>query len=154
MVMGKIQKDNLFSIGVVFIASLVGFVAFGYPSESSYFPRVLAAFLGVMALLLLVRTNVRRAPTSHQEDSGTSSGGQVDQLKAAALVFGGVLGYLGAIKLVNYEISTVLFLIGFIFVLGYRNVVWMTATAVGLTLLLYVVFFNFLAVARPESLFF
>lgn len=155
--MGSMQNDHVFSIGAIFVAVLVGYVAFGYPTESSYFPRVLAVFLGFMALMLLVRTRFFSAASSRKNESQAKSRlseEQVDQLKSAALVFGGVLAYVGAIKLVNYEISTVVFLVAFILALGYRNFVWIAVTAVGLTLLLYAVFFNFLAVARPDSLFF
>ena len=159
--MNGFQKDITFSLMAISMALVTGAVAFGYPTESSYFPRTLAVFLGLMALLFFARVKfygseaARTAPAErHKAAAAEERGAQIEQLKAAALVFGSIAAYVGAIKLVNYEISTVVFLAAVMVYLGYRNLIWIAAVSVGLTAFLYGVFIQFLGVVRPESVWF
>ncbi len=160
--MGIAQKDKLFAIGTICVALLFGTVAFGYPFESSYFPRVLAVFVGLMATVLLIRVRLVKETASARsseagippQDNNEQQKDWIGQLKAAFITFAAILAYAAGIMIVNYEIATLAFLTILMLVLGYRNVTWIVVTAVGMTLLLYGVFFNFLAVARPISLFF
>jgi hypothetical protein len=141
--------DKTFSLMVIVLAIASGFVAFEYTFESSYFPRLLSAFIAVMGLLLLIRLQ-----TSSNLDGETVLEGQKDQIVAALSVFTGIALYAFGMQIVNFELSTLIFIAAFIFYLGYRNLLVVLAVSLGLTAFLYGVFFEFLAVSRPESLFF
>ncbi|GLQ05881.1 tripartite tricarboxylate transporter TctB family protein [Sneathiella chinensis] len=154
--MRQISLDRAFALLVVVVALASGLAAFGYSVESSYFPRLLSAFLVVVAGMLLFRLARTKADAGTEDDEARAleREEQKEQIRSALLVFGAIAAYIGAIHIVNYEIATVLFVSIFIRYLGYRNLLVTGIAAVALTALLYGVFFEFLAVARPESLFF
>ncbi len=142
--------DRVFSVFVIVLSLVCGAMALRYSYESSYFPRILCVFLACVALSLFLRLRATRmndytAPRDEQVPS--------EQVKGGVIVFTAIAAYLVAIKLVNYEVSTVLFTAGFIWLLGYRNVVVIALVSTGLTALLYGIFFEFLAVTRPDSQF-
>lgn len=140
--------DKIFSVIVIGLAIGCGIVAFGYSYESSYFPRLLSAFIAVMGAVLLVRLQAK----GPSDDAETQS--KKDQLVAALSVFTGIAAYAFGMQIINFELSTLIFIAGFIYFLGYRNYVVIALVSLGITALLYGVFFEFLAVSRPESLFF
>ena len=155
------KKDIVFSTIAIGFALITGTVAFGYPTESSYFPRALSVFLGLMALLLLVRLKLAKKNTRAARHTQQSQGvideekaAQIDQLKSAGFVFGAIIVYVAIMNLVNYEIATVVFLTTVMVSLGYRHIIWVPAISIGLTVFLHGVFFGFLGVTRPESIWF
>ncbi len=151
--MTEYQKNIFFSIIAICLAIATGVVAFSYSFESSYFPRVLSIFLAAVATLLLLRVFFQNKRTIPNDISGKSDG-DINPLMAAAFVFGAISSYVFAITLINYEISTIVFITIMTWVSGYRKPIINLAISFGLTALLYGVFFEFLAVARPDSIFF
>lgn len=142
------RLDKVFSIIAIFVASVLGVVAFDYTYESSYFPRFLALFVMAMAILLLIRLQLAKPDTSETID------GLTVQLKTAISVFAGIAVYSLGIYVFNFELATLMFLAGFMAYLGYRNIVIALLVSLAVAALLYVIFFQFLAVSRPESLLF
>ncbi|KKJ78585.1 hypothetical protein WH95_00300 [Kiloniella litopenaei] len=140
--------DKLFSLLMIVFAITSGIVAFQYSYESSYFPRLLSAFIAAVALLLLVRLK-----SASGKDESAVVDGIKDQTLAGLSVFTGIALYAVGIQIINFELSTIIFIAGFIFYLGYRNLLIICGVSLGVTALLYGVFFEFLAVSRPESLF-
>ncbi len=143
-----ILMDKVFSVLVIMFAVVCGTVACGYSFESSYFPRFLSAFILVMALVLGARLKFSQ---SNEENLQSDL---KDQLIAGLSVLISIAVYCLSIQIVNFEISTILFISSFIFFLGYRNFIVMALVSVITTAVVYGIFFEFLAVSRPESIFF
>ncbi|KLN59180.1 hypothetical protein WH96_18705 [Kiloniella spongiae] len=140
--------DKFFSLLMIVFAITSGIVAFQYSYESSYFPRLLSAFIATIALLLLIRLQ-----SSSNAGEGSMVEGAKDQIIAGLSVFAGIALYTFGIQIINFELSTIIFIAGFVFYLGYRNLLIISGVSLGVTALLYGIFFEFLAVSRPESLF-
>ncbi|WP_417433352.1 tripartite tricarboxylate transporter TctB family protein [Kiloniella sp.] len=140
--------DKLFSLLMIVFAITSGIVAFQYSYESSYFPRLLSAFIAAVALLLFVRLK-----SASGKDESAVVDGIKDQTLAGLSVFTGIALYAVSIQIINFELSTIIFIAGFVFYLGYRNLLIICGVSLGVTVLLYGIFFEFLAVSRPESLF-
>ncbi len=155
--MTNYQKDIFFSIIIICLAMVTGFVAFSYSFESSYFPRILSVFLAAIATLLLLRNffqDKKISDVNKNKNDIEKPDKDMSPLVAAAFVFGSIITYVLAITLVNYEISTIVFITVITWIFGYRKPIANLAISIGLTASLYGVFFEFLAVARPDSIFF
>ncbi len=146
----RFSKDKVFATACIGIAAVLAVIVFSYPLESSYFPRILVVFIGAMGSLLLARNCLQKTAVKAAENLDQYKA----QLSSAALVFTSIAAYTLGIYLVNYEITTALFLFLFMLALGYRKITVMVVTSLSLTLSLYLIFFEILAVARPDSLFF
>lgn len=139
-------RDAIFAALALGIALAIGVTSFGYPVGSSYFPRSLAVFMGVMSVTYGFRVWHNRAGA--QPMSGVGAG-------AAFITFMAIAACALCMKIVGYEVTTFLFLFGLILTLGGRQrLVAALAVAAGGTAALQVIFFVLLGVARPESLFF
>ncbi|NRA19655.1 MAG: tripartite tricarboxylate transporter TctB family protein [Oceanospirillaceae bacterium] len=146
----RFSKDKVFATVCIVIAAVLAVIVFSYPLESSYFPRILVVFIGAMGSLLLARHSLQKTVVKAAENFNQYK----VQLNSATLVFSSIAAYTLSIYLVNYEIATALFLFFFMLALGYRKIAVMVATSLSLTFSLYLIFFEILAVARPDSLFF
>ena len=140
--MGALRRDLLFAALMLVVAVAGGSVAFGYAADSSWFPRVLCVFLGVMALLLLVRS-LRATDAAGTEIDG--------QFRGALLVFGGGILYAVAIQFLSFEVTNFLFLAGAMHVLGQRNPYVVVGMSVATMLLIKLLFFVMLDVPRPQG---
>ena len=139
-------RDAIFAALALGLALVIGVTAFGYPVGSSYFPRSLAVFMGVMSVLYGFR--VWRSRANAQPVGGVGAG-------AAFVAFTAIAICALAMKIIGYEVTTFLFLFGLIVTLGGRQRLFTAlAVAAGGTAALHVIFFVLLGVARPESLFF
>ncbi|MFD2857986.1 tripartite tricarboxylate transporter TctB family protein [Seohaeicola zhoushanensis] len=139
-------RDAIFAALAFGLALVIGVTAFGYPVGSSYFPRSLAGFIGVMSVIYGFRVWGSRAVA--QPVSGVGAG-------AAFIAFTAIAICALAMKFIGYEATTFMFLFGLIVTLGGRQrLVAALAVAVGATTAFHVIFFVLLGVARPESLFF
>lgn len=157
--MNGIDKDRLFAAGMCVAAVWLGYESFGYPAESSFFPRTLSIVLGLLALLLLIRLTLKKWISARNEN-GAAKGSFISwenewlTLKSAGLVFGSIIAYGLLMTVVNYETASVIFLAAMITILGLKKPLLAGGLSVGLMLLLYGIFFRLLGVSRPESLFF
>ena len=143
------KRDTIFCVLVLFTALLIGAVSLNYRLASSYFPLMLAGFMAVMALVLLARTlKQRNTELSVEEKSKTNS-----HLIGFAKVFGLIIIYVMALSYFGYIISTILFLASAMLIFGERRLNWVLAISICMTLLLAYLFFEFLGVAPPESMF-
>ncbi|WP_347312078.1 tripartite tricarboxylate transporter TctB family protein [Defluviimonas sp. SAOS-178_SWC] len=139
-------RDAIFAALALGIALAIGLTAFGYPVGSSYFPRSLAVFMGVMSVIYGFR--VWRGAAGAEPVTGVGAG-------AAFVAFAAIAVCALGMKVIGYEVTTFLFLFGLILTLGGRQrLVASLAVAAGATAALHVIFFVLLGVARPESLFF
>ena len=157
--MNKHNKDRIFALGSIALALYLGYESFGYPSASAFFPRVLAVLLGLLVAFLFFRLTLKTRKAGPSEKNGkdretAAFGSEFDTLKSAGLVFGSIIAYGSMVAVINYEAATVLFLAMMMLLLGFTRIVWTTGISLGLTALLYFIFFRLLGVSRPESLFF
>ena len=134
-----LQRDFVFGLAVLAVAIVVAVVSFGYAADSSWFPRVLSIFLGMMAVLLLFRS--RKLPAvAASADQG--------QLAAAMHVLAAGIVYALLIQVVSIEIATYVVLVGAMYFLGQRNAVVIALVATITMLLIKLLFFVMLDVSR------
>ncbi|MCH8060449.1 MAG: tripartite tricarboxylate transporter TctB family protein [Proteobacteria bacterium] len=145
--MRTLHRDIVLSMLVLLVSVTAGWVAFHYPSDSSWFPRVLTVFLGLMALFLLVRS----LKTTGDVDMFD---GQAAQARAAGIVFAAAILYALSIQFVSFEFANFLFLVVMMYVLGQRNPIVIACVATVAMLLIKLLFFVMLDVSRPPGLWF
>ena len=134
-----LHRDFVFGLAVLTVAIVVAVVSFGYAADSSWFPRVLSIFLGMMAVLLLFRS--RKLPAvAASADQG--------QLAAALHVLAAGIVYALLIQVVSIEIATYVALVGAMYFLGQRNAVVIALVATITMLLIKLLFFVMLDVSR------
>ena len=95
--MRALNRNVAFSLLVLLVSVTAGSVAFGYPSDSSWFPRTLSVFLGLMAIVLFLSSR----KTANTADADVF-GGQVSQAGAAAFVFIAAALYAVAIQFLSF----------------------------------------------------
>ncbi len=145
--MYALNRNIVFALLVLLVSVTAGAVAFSYPSDSSWFPRVLSVFLGLMAMVLLVR--IRK-----EADEADFFSGQASQVWAAAIVFVAAVLYTLVIQFVSFEIANFLFLVVTMYLLGQRNPIVIASVASVTMLLIKLLFFVLLDVSRPQGLLF
>ncbi|MDJ0712103.1 MAG: tripartite tricarboxylate transporter TctB family protein [Woeseiaceae bacterium] len=139
--MGALGRNAWFALLTFALAIVAGWTAFGYAADSSWFPRVLAVFLGVMAVLLLLRS--LREEAQEQLVFGR-------ELRSAALIFGAGILYALMISVLSFEIANFLFLAGAMFALGQRNPWVIVGVSLASMFLVKLLFFIMLDVPRPQ----
>jgi putative tricarboxylic transport membrane protein len=139
-------RDLIFATISFVLACTIGWVAFGYPVGSSYFPRTLAVLMASLAAGFGLRIWLGR-------DKAEPLGVPAD-FKGAMTAFGSVAAYVIGLKLLGYEITTFLFLSLLITGLGRVSLLRASIIAISVTAVLWGIFFVLLAVPRPEGLFF
>lgn len=153
------KHDRSFAIGTLCLGGYLAFQSFSYPAESALFPRALSVLLLAMSLILLLKTisqskKVRALDDTGQQENGGSALSILKIVKAPpVIVFGGALAYITMIKTIGYVAATVIFMISFMGILGYRKWLRVVVWASVFTGMLYFVFFDVLGIPAPESLF-
>ena len=142
--MGVLNRDVLFALLMLVVASVSGWVAFGYAPDSSWFPRVLCVFLGLVATLLLVRS--LRADGKAIALDG--------QLRGALTAFGACIAFAVAIQFLSFEIVNFVFLAGAMYALGQRNPWVIVGVSLATMFLVKLLFFAMLDVPRLQGLLF
>lgn len=153
------KHDQSFAIGTLCLGGYLAYQSFSYPSESALFPRALSILLLAMSLVLLFKTILHLKKNRACDESG----GQEDKsfplsvikiIKSpAVVVFGGALAYVGLIKTIGYVSATVIFMVSFMWILGYRKRMRIVIWASVFTGMLFFIFFNILGIPMPECLF-
>lgn len=143
------KRDVILCVLALFVAAAIGVASLSYKIASSYFPLMLVFFMATMAAVLLLRT-LRAAAKSDVE---TNLAEVKSQSIGFAKVFGAILAYVVGITLLGYPIATVLFLALAMLLFGERRWMLLLAVALGMTGMLVGLFFYFLGVSPPESLF-
>jgi len=147
--MRTLNRNVAFSLLVLLVSVTAGSVAFGYPADSSWFPRTLSVFLGLMAIVLFLSSR----KTANTADADVF-GGQVSQAGAAAFVFIAAALYAVAIQFLSFEIANFLFLVMAMYVLGQRDPIVIATVATVTMLLIKLLFFVLLDVSRPQGVLF
>ncbi len=147
--MRALNRNVTFSLLVLLVSVTAGSVAFGYPADSSWFPRTLSVFLGLMATVLFLSS--RKTANTADADG---FGGQVSQAGAAAFVFIAAALYAVAIQFLSFEIANFLFLVMAMYMLGQRDPIVIATVATVTMLLIKLLFFVLLDVSRPQGLLF
>lgn len=137
-------RDLIFAMISFVLACTIGWVAFGYPVGSSYFPRTLAVLMALLAAGFGLRIWFSRDTTGDATPV---------EFRGAITAFGSVAAYVIGMKLVGYEITTFLFLTLMIIGLGRVAPVRAGLISLAVTAVLWGIFFLLLAVPRPEGLF-
>lgn len=120
-------------------------IAVGLASDvlgPTFFPRLLAILLGVASAGLVVRTWWTKASDL------PPAGDRPDRLIGALVL---TVAYLLLLPQAGYLLLTPLYLAAFALLLGYRALLPLVGTALGITVTLYVVFGRFLRVRLPAG---
>ena len=158
--MNEFQRTVWFSSLVFLLALVFAVVSFGYPADSSAFPRAISTILALLAGADLVRSlrgwnNVRHAPGDSSPDAETSA--SLDRgrhLRTALLVFVSAPLYIGMVQVFDFEIATFVYLLTGMFVLGVRNPILVVVISVSVMLIVKVLFFVLLDVSRTTTILF
>ena len=143
----------------------------GFPPPSktenlgpAFFPTLLAAVLAFLALLLILNSLFFRGVSGKEKEGAVIQGAErleedsfgVEQISYKFLL--GTIGlsflYVGLLSILGFLISTPLFLILLIRLLGYEKWVNNLAASAGLTAALYLLFATALGVSLPAGVFF
>lgn len=143
------KRDVILCVLALFVAGAIGLGSLSYQIASSYFPMMLVLFMAAMAVVLLLRTMRRTTKTDVETDLGEIK----DQSLGFAKVFGAIIAYIIGITVFGYAVATVLFLALAMLLFGERRWLPIVAVALGMTAMLVALFFAFLGVSPPESLF-
>ncbi len=147
--MRALNRDVVFSMLVLLGSVTAGWIAFNYPADSSWFPRTLSVFLGLMAIVLFLSSR----KTANIADANVF-GGQVSQAGAAAFVFIAAALYAVGIQFLSFEIANYLFLVMAMYMLGQRDPIVIATVATVTMLLIKLLFFVLLDVSRPQGVLF
>lgn len=131
----------LMFVALVFLLLSVWFPARGEVSAAAV-PRLWVFGLMACCLYLLVRTF----------RGGEAADPRSDHLSLVLLYMGLSVGYLVLIQLLGFFLSSFLFLVAAMSVLGYRKRLVLLAVAVGWVAFAYLVFYRMLFVPLPEGL--
>jgi len=130
----------------------------------AFFPALLAGVLAFLSLLLILNNLLARRASGKQKGGAVIEGAErleEDAFSAEDISYKFLLGtialsfvYVWLISVLGFVISTVLFLIVLIRLLGYEKWVNNVAASVGLTAALYLLFAVALGVTLPAGIFF
>ncbi len=130
----------------------------------AFFPTLLAAALAILSLLLILTSFFFRDVSGKEKGGAVIQGAErleEDSFSADDVSYKFLFGtivlsflYVGVLSILGFLVSTPLFLIILIRVLGYEKWVNNLAASVGLTAALYLLFATALGVALPAGIFF
>ena len=138
--MSPLVLDRIFAVFIFLLALSLFVLSLNYDSPSSLFPRALCFLLLGLSVLQLL--------SGGATDSSCTS---IITYKSAAFITGAVLFWVVMVFLVNIELATLLLTFASLRILGMRSWLWNWNIAAGLMLLVHLLFFKVLDVARPES---
>ena len=160
-------------IGIILLitSAFYYFSTMGFPPPSktetlgsAFFPTLLAAALAFLALLLILNNLLARGASGKEEDGAVIQGAErleEDVFGAGQISYTFLFGtiilsflYVGLLSVLGYLISTPLFLIILIRLLGYEKWANNVAASIGLTATLYLLFAVALGVSLPAGIFF
>ncbi|SNZ21143.1 tripartite tricarboxylate transporter TctB family protein [Cohaesibacter gelatinilyticus] len=146
------SKDILFCSLTFIAASAVLITSFSYQPASAYFPQLLAIFIAILAVTLGI--NRLKASADPTADAEAEKSRDLADLAGFAKVVISILAYTGLMLVVGFPLATFLFLSLTMVISGERRPLLVLPVALGLTGLLYFLFFWFLGVYPPEALLF
>lgn len=146
----SVRKDRWFASFMVAVSALLLVQAYGYPAESSQFPRFLLVLQMGFSIILLVQA-WRVGPAPPPQDAPSDSWAS---LYAPFKVFVAASMYVLAIEYLGYFAATALFLCAAMFWFGARRPVVVISVAAGFLLIVYALFVSFMGVRLPEGVLF
>jgi hypothetical protein len=111
----------LAGVGIMFHQSTLIDVAVAHAGGPTFFPRILLGLLAVLSLTQILRSVSWDAPAAETASSDKISGYKPAIFKLQAGLIGLVCLYLAAMPFLGYAVSTVLFLIASMYLLGKRS---------------------------------
>ncbi|MBN1828070.1 MAG: tripartite tricarboxylate transporter TctB family protein [Deltaproteobacteria bacterium] len=143
----KTWKVDIILAAALIVISVVSFSdSRNYPDIASHFPVRLSIVLGILALVLLVKSLIKR----REEAMFTLTGEQfrvIVVVVAAVALYTTLLGHLG------YLSSSFLLMIGMMTILGFRKKTVMVVTALCTVAVVYAAFNLILGVPLPQDFF-
>jgi len=124
------------------------------PIGPAFYPRVMLILLAGLAVWLIVEDLLRRRVPERQAEKLTASAPEYRKVLLGFILF---LAYVAGLSLIGYLASTFLFVLGFSWSIGPRNIREMpklVVIAIGTALATYLIFEKYLYVFLPRGLLF
>ena len=137
---------------MAFAAVLFAF-SFEFTGDAAWWPRAMLGLLFALGLVLTVRATRHTAAGDRE---GDEEGAPLSTVVATApmLTLIGVAAYVGLLEVIGFFPSTILFLLGFLWFSGVRNVISMLALVLVLNAFIYFLFVAQLDVQLPFGMLF
>ena len=149
-------KDSYVAIFLLFFCGLAYWVAYPYPHESAYFPRIIILLLAIMSCALWGksilegrREKVRRGRPPEAERLSLWKN-EVTRKVIFMIAFSVI--YLLVLSSVGFYLTTLAYLPVMIWFLGIRKIRVITLSTVLVLIFIYLVFSAFLKVPIPEGI--
>lgn len=158
--MGSSNIDIMSSLSLLAFAGLLYILSGDFPHAAAGYPHALLGLLAGLAIIQLATAIVRRkrqALSSKAPASGDNRAAAPKGLPARVLLTGvSIIGYVALIPVLGYAVSTLVFLLGLMWLLNPKHsVLWVYAgVAVASTVVLYISFGRFLSVWLPKGILF
>lgn len=143
------KPDLYFGIAAVVLSVFLMFQTFGFsvsitpaPLRTTFFPQVLLVLMGLLGVLMILRS---------QRDAAETSTTDWRQLLAPATLAVGLVVYVWAMPLLGYYIDTLLLLSLSLALFRQRNWVMNLAVCAGVLLVTYLLFERTLGVLLPHG---
>jgi hypothetical protein len=127
----------------VFVASRDFPSGFGETPGAAFFPRVIAATIALLTVLLFVRSAVAREPRAHSVAT--------EDVTQFAVPAGFLLAYVLAMPTIGFVLGTIGFLVGLMWYSGVERLRTSIPLALAIAVVLHYVFREFLHVPLPEG---
>ncbi len=148
------RVNILFGLIGIALCAFVFVATASFPEDNimnigpAYFPRVLAAGLGIFSLILLLQNLLGKSSETTDEAPFSLKDPGIQRsiiALAATVLYGIIMGYLGFI------ITSILYLVFMMYLMKMRKWLLMTGVASAVTLVVYTVFSVLLKIALPEA---
>ena len=147
------RVNILFGLIGIALCAYVFVVTASFPEDNimkigpGYFPRVLAAGLGIFSLILMIQNFLGKNNETVETPFSLKDPGVQRSIIAlgATVLYGIIMGYLG------FLITTIFYLVFMMYLMKMRKWLLMTGVATAVTLVVYTVFSVLLKIALPEA---
>jgi len=120
-------------------------------TEAATFPFILILLLIIFSIMIIVNSYKREGFEDHGDDEERLS---ASLLKAPLITIAGIFLYCLLITLIGFFPSTVIFLVGYLYINNYRSIKVITITVISLIVFIYVLFVYQLNVRLPVGILF
>lgn len=143
----SLNKDSIFALLSLVVSSVLALVAFSYPSDSSWFPRILCLTIIFLSLVLLIQSRRQQANDGDEEEQNILS-------KRTLSFYILCVIYILALPRIGFFVCSYFFIIAACVIFKYKNKLVIFLWPAALSAVLYGVFTYCLNVPTPHGILF
>lgn len=144
----SLNKDSVFALISLIISIALALVAFSYPSDSSWFPRILCLTIVFLSLVLLIQSKRHKKAERAEEE------GQNIFSKRTLSFYILCVIYILALPRIGFFVCSYLFIVAACIMFKYKNKFVIVLWPAALSVVLWGVFTYCLNVPTPQGIFF